>query len=553
LEKLQQRRLILAMFVGAFLTAACTKTTPPPLTISPAHGRNPWTIPHVLRIGMQNQPNSLNPILSSVSTEAAIDHLIFDPLVGVDSDGQTEQPVLALEVPTQTNGGISRDGRTITYHLRHGVRWHDDVPFTSKDVKFSIDAIRDDRNNVPSRTGFTLITSVRTPDDFTVVIHLSQAFAPIVQDLFGESDEPYEILPAHLLTHAGDLNRASFNAHPIGTGPFVFKEWRRGDHIELSANSHYFLGTPKLQRIVVRFVPDENTMLNQLRSHDLDWQFEASPQEYRDLIRFPEIRIAFQHMNQIELIAFNTTHPPLGDVRIRQAISYALDRKRLVDDLTFGTAQSADQDLPPFLWAHAEGLPRYAYSPAKARQYLNASGWIPGSDGIRRKAGQKLTLDLAYTTENATRRRGVILVQAMLREVGIDLHPKPYLGERLFAPLSLGGILQAGKYDLAWFGWISGVDPDNSTLVTCGAIPPRGQNFSRYCRPALDSLELQALGSFNRTKRRASYQRIEEILAQDEPLIPLWWPAQIQAVNPDFTDFAPNPVTETWNAYRWDI
>jgi peptide/nickel transport system substrate-binding protein len=520
---------------------------------SGASGRHSYTQPHVLRIGSQAVPNTLNPLLAANTTEAAIDRLIFDVLVTVDATGKIEVPILAATVPTVANGGISKDGLTVTYRLRHGVLWQDGAPFTSADVKFSWRAIMSPSNNVISRTGYELVRSVDTPDKNTIVFHMKRRFSPIVNTMFGESDSQYAVVPEHLLGTLHDINNVPFNSAPIGTGPFKVSEWSRGDHLTLVANDAYFLGKPKLRRIVVKFIPDENTELNQLRTHDLDWQFEASPQEYKELQAIPGLRIVLQQTNQYERIELNTARAPLDDVRVRQAIVYAIDRQRLVDVLTFGSAVAADEDLPPFMWAHTENVTHYPFDPARARALLDAAGWRPGPDGIRAKGGKKLALEIAFNATNTTRRAGVVQVQAMLAAVGIGVEVKSYQGALLFASVGQGGILQSGKYDLSWTGWVAGIDPDQSSVVTCGARPPNGNNTMFYCNPSVDAAEGDALDNFEVPTRKRAYEKIEALLTRDSPMIPIWWPRQLQPINTDFKNFSPNPVTETQNAYTWDI
>jgi peptide/nickel transport system substrate-binding protein len=507
----------------------------------------------VLRVGSQVEPTTLNPLLASNTTESNLGRLMFDGLVTVDQSGTREIPVLAATVPTTENGGISRDGLTLTYHLRPNVRWQDGVPLTSRDVKFSWQAILNPNNNVITQTGYSLVKSVDTPNPGTVIFHLKQPFSPAVNTLFGESDDPYEIVPAHLLAKYHDFNSVPFNGFPVGSGPFRIKEWVRGDHLTLVRNDGYFLGRPKLAEIVIKFVPDENTELNQLRTHDIDWQFEASPEEYAQLRTMPDLRVVLQDRNEIERIEMNTRHAPLDDVRVRQAIGYAVDKEKLVGDLTFGSARVADQDLPPFMWAHASAVTRYAPDLARARSLLAAAGWHAGPDGILTKSGRRLSLEIVYNVANATRRAGVIQLQAMLRAAGIELQVKAYQGALLFATMGQGGILQNGKFDLAWNGWVAGIDPDQSSLFLCADQPPHGNNETHYCNPELDAAEERALRLGDRPSRVKAYAEIESILTRDVPQYSLWWPRQIQPVNPDFKNFTPNPVTETWNAYRWDI
>jgi peptide/nickel transport system substrate-binding protein len=535
----------------SFALAACTKVGTE--SSSAGGGRHPWTIPGTLRIAISSPPNSLNPILASNTTEAMIDRLMFDVLVSVDGSGKTAVPMLAAEVPTLENGGISKNGLTITYHLRHNVVWHDGAPFTSKDVAFTWRAIVNGRNNVIATTGYDRVRAVATPDDYTVVFHMKNRFSPAVNTIFGESDDPYAVLPAHLLAALPNVNSIPFNSAPIGTGPFKFKEWARGDHVELVPNDKYYLGAPKLKRIRIQIIPDENTSINQLRSHEIDWQFEASPEEYPTLKKVRDLRIVLQGKNQYERIQIETQHPPLDNVLVRRAIAQAINLPKLVHELTFGSAEIADQDLPPFMWAHADNVARYQYDLASAKALMAMAGWKPGPDGILQKNGRRLTLRLVTNTSNATRRAGVVQIQAMLRQLGIDVEIKPYLGSLLFATMAMGGILQNGKFDLAWTGWVAGIDPDNSSSFLCEKQPPHGNNETHICNQALDDAERSALDQFDIPTRKAAYARIESVLSRQEPQVVLWWPQPLQPVNPDFQGFAPNPVVESWNAYQWDI
>lgn len=177
----------------------------------------------------------------------------------------------------------------------------------------------------------------------------------------------------------------------------------------------------------------------------------------------------------------------------------------------------------------------------------------PGPDGIMQKSGKRLTLQLTYNVSNATRRRAVVSVQAMLHGAGIASEVKPYIATLLFAPLGMGGILQSGKYDLAWDGWVSGIDPDNSSMFLCSARPPNGNNTSFYCSATMDAAQQDALAHYLIPVRKTAYAKIEGLLARDQPVIPVWWPRQIQPINPDFQHFTPNAVTESWNAYQWEI
>ncbi|MBV8424050.1 MAG: hypothetical protein JO349_02580, partial [Candidatus Eremiobacteraeota bacterium] len=242
----------------------------------------------------------------------------------------------------------------------------------------------------------------------------------------------------------------------------------------------------------------------------------------------------------------------LSDVRVRQAIAYAINKQELVDKVTFGTATVADDEHPTFMWAHAGGK-SYPFDPAKARSLLADAGWQPGPDGILRKNGKRLSLVLSTNTTNVTRRSTVVLIQAALHAVGIDTQVKSYLGVQMFAPLGLGGILATGHYDLNVSGWIAGIDPDDSVQWMCRSFPPNGNNYTHYCTPQMDAAENMALTHYDETARKKAYATIQELLYQDMPQDFLWWPRQLQPASVDFKGFAPNPVNEAWNSWEWEI
>ncbi|MBV9403454.1 MAG: hypothetical protein JO018_06960, partial [Candidatus Eremiobacteraeota bacterium] len=303
----------LSVLCIAFAIAGCTKVG---TQTSGVH--NPGTIPGEVRIAIQSEPINLNPILASNTTDGMVDALMFDFLVTADPKGNP-LPDLANPVPTLQNGGISKDGLTITYHLRKNVKWSDGAPFTSKDVKFSWQAVVNPQNNTTSRRGYDLVRSIDTPDPYTVVVHMKQRFAPIVNTLFAESDNPIWVVPEHILGKYPDINRVPFNNQPVGTGPYKLAEWVKGDHITVVRNDNYFLGRPKLDKIVVHVIPDENTTINELKTHDIDWMFQASPDTCKETKNLPGVNVFYNNVDGYESVLLNLKHPPLDNPLVRKA------------------------------------------------------------------------------------------------------------------------------------------------------------------------------------------------------------------------------------------
>ncbi|HTW85267.1 MAG TPA: peptide ABC transporter substrate-binding protein [Candidatus Sulfotelmatobacter sp.] len=545
------RRLTIGALACALALGACTKVGDQ--TAGGTTAPNAGTVPGELRVAVQREPNSLNPILSAFTIEGFVNRLSFDNLIEVAGDGKTLVPDLATDVPTTQNGGISKDGLTITYHLRHGVKWQDGVPFTSKDVKFSWQAMVNPNNNVNTTVGYADIKSVDTPSDDVVVFHLKQKFAPFVNTIFAESDNPICIVPEHILGKFHDLNRIPFNEQPIGTGPFKVARWVRGDHIELVANPDYWRGAPKLKSIIVRMIPDENTEMNALRSHDVDFMLEPSPNLYTTLKTMPGVKVVLDRSPQALWMLMNTTRPPLNDVQVRRAIAYAIDKAALVDKFTGGSASIAWSDQPAYSWAYNPHVTQYPYSAAKAKQLLEQDGWTPGADGIMRKGGKPLSLQVSYNSENATRRLAAVEIQSNLHDAGIDVQVKSYPGNLFFATYGQGGILSTAKYDLAVSGWVAGIDPDDHSLYACDQTPPTGTNYTHYCSKEMDADQRAALASYDEGPRKAAYDKIQELIASDQPTDYLWFAVFPQAINPAFQGFDPNPINESWNAWQWSI
>ena len=364
-----------AIFAAVALAAvnACTRVQ----TDAPSGAtavRHAWTVPNTLRIVSGNVPRTLNPLLATQTVEASMARLTTDILVSADARGNFV-PRLAREVPTRENGGISADGLTITYHLRPGVLWQDGVPFTSRDVKFTYDAIMNPDNDIVSRHGYDIVRRVDTPDPLTVVFHLKVRFAPFVSVVFGESDSPYAVLPAHVLAKYKSINDIPFNSAPMGTGPFKFVRWVRGDRIEFVRNEHYYLGAPKIERIIWRLVPDENTEMQLMRTHEADWLYEASVTAYKSIKTMPEVTVVLPPVNGYEGLMMNSGRGVTANPRVRRDIVMALDKVRLTHELTYGAGTVATGDLPPFMWAYDPQLQNLPYAPDKARSDLAALGY----------------------------------------------------------------------------------------------------------------------------------------------------------------------------------
>ncbi|MBC5806840.1 MAG: hypothetical protein DLM53_09925 [Candidatus Eremiobacter antarcticus] len=539
-----------ALLCAVLIGSGCTKVSTGVGT--GAQQRTKGVIPHVLRYAEIAEPDNLSLLLSTQIVTIDLAYFMYSFLFNVD-DHDNFVPEIATEVPTLENGGISKDGKTIIYHIRKGVKWQDGVPLTAKDVVFTFQQIMNPANNVQVRTGYDQIKDVVAPDDATVVVHMKNVFAPIIAYFMGLQGG-YSILPAHLLQGNHDLNHAAWNNHPIGSGPFKFVEWKHGDHITLAANPLYWRGRPKLDKIVFRVVGDSNTIVTQLQTHEIDAWFRADPGKLAQLKGLKEYQLTLTPENVFGHVDFNTKDPVLSDVNVRRAIISATDRERIAHDATHDAFQFSDTDQSVFSWANDHRPPYFPYDPAKAAALLDQAGWKIGPDGIRTKNGKRLELQLSYIGGQQIAQALGALMQQELKAVGIALTQKPYPATIFFASAQNGGIINSGKYQLAYFGWVAGIDPDNSSLYRCNQFPPIGQNDLFWCDRALDAAEVDALLHIERERRIADYRIISRELGEQAPTMFMFSERRIDIYPKEFQGFRPSPAeSANWNSYEWSM
>ena len=507
----------------------------------------------VVRFDVAADPTTLDPLFAHVdagNVEGQLAHLAFEPFFDLDARGRPV-PELLDRMPTVRNGGLSRDGRTLVYHLRRGLRWSDGAPLTSRDVLFTLAALRDPRNPVGSRAGYALIDRVAAPDATTVRIHLARAWAPALSTFFAYGTSPQYVLPEHVLARQGPLARAAFGANPsVGDGPFSFVAWRRGDRLTYRANPHYWRGTPRVARIVVRIVPDPETNLTLLRSGELDFNLVAPAQIATLEATHAKIAFAVAPTALVAGIALETRHPPLDDPAIRRALAASIDRAGISAKITLGRYPVADSDRPPFSFAYDGRIREPSFDPAAADRAFDAAGWRRGANGMRAKNGRAFALEYVQFPESSTGVRVATAVQRELHDRGIDVEVKSISNAQLFLPAADGGVLASGRFDLAYVPWAMGADPDDRFLLGCGAAE---RNYMRYCDPRVERLLGEAAGNPDRSVRRSRYGEIDRTVARDVPIVYLFDPTYTYAYAPRLRGFAPNAFVPTWNAYDWSI
>jgi peptide/nickel transport system substrate-binding protein len=531
------RRMILVwMCLSLLVSAGCTR---------PQSGEQPRE-PGTLVVALREEPTSLDPLLLEGTGAYTVGGLLFSYLTDYDSQGRIVGD-LALHAPTPANGGVSPDGKRITFHLRRGVRWQDGAPVTSRDVVFTYHAIMSPSNNVSTRFGYDTIASIAAPNPYTVVITLRRPNSPIISDFFG-GDSNYPILPAHLLASAPNLNHVPFNARPIGSGPYRLERWDRGDRMTLLANPRYYAGAPRIQRLVLPFEPDDSTTIERLQTGEIDAAFDLDASRIAELRAIPHHRVVVTPVPYFYALAFNLSNPVLADRAVRKALALAIDRRTLTRKISAGVYHAGTAMRGLFTWAYDPRVVPTPYDPAQAARLLTSDGWIPGADGIRVKNGRRLSLQFSFATGENITTRFAVTIAAAARAVGIELTLRSYIRSQYVAH---DGPLLSGQYQISLYDYQGAYDPDPTWLLGCAERSPNGFDFAQYCNPDVDALLRRAAASYDRAQRIALYAQVQQRIAEDLPYDFLCQISEVDVVPDDLGGFARPILSPFSSASSW--
>ena len=443
---------------------------------------------------IESSPTNLDPRVGIDAFSERIDNLIFDDLLS-RGDDLNVAPGLAerWDIP---------DPLTYVFHLHSGVRFHDGRPLTSRDVKWTFDSLLQGKIRSTKAAVYKYVDHIDAPDDLTVVFHLKEQDSTLLWNL---SDGAMGIVPIG----SGD----EMTQHPVGSGPFKFVSAATDREVVIERNDDYWSGAPKLARVRFAVVPDETTEALELRKGSCDIAINAflTPDTVATLARDPSLTVKHAPGTRLAYLAFNLRDPILKDVRVRQAIAYALDRRPMVEYLWRGEAELARSVLPAQSWAYNGDVPSYTHDPDKARQLLDAAGYAP-FNGVRFHITMK-------TSTDANTRLMVAVMQQQLREVGITLDIRSFEFATFFSDVTHGAFQM---YGLRWIG--GNEDPDIFEYAFHSSkFPPNGANRGFYSNPKLDALIDRARREIDPVERKPLYAEVQRILANDLPYIDLWY------------------------------
>jgi peptide/nickel transport system substrate-binding protein len=488
--------------------------------------------------GSIGDASNLLPVLSSDNTSHQIASMVFNGLVKYDKD-------LNIVGDLSESWEVSNGGLVITFHLRKGVKWHDGYPFTAEDVLFTYQVTIDPRTPTPYAGDFLKVKTVEVPDSHTIRVTYDKPFAPALMSWSNA------ILPKHLL-QGKDITTSPLARHPVGTGPYMFKEWKPGQKIVLVSNPDYFEGRPYIDGYVMRIIPDMATMFLELRASGID-RMGLTPLQY---MRQTENNLFRRNFNKYRYLSFSYTYlgynlknPMFADKRVRQAIAYGINRDEMIEGILLGLGKPATGPFKPGTWVYNPNVKTYPYDPAKAKELLAQAGWRDtDGDGILDKNGQPFVFEIITNQGNDVRSKCAEIIQRRLGELGIKVKIRV-----LEWAAFVNDFINKRRFDATILGWTIPLDPDIYDVWHSSKTGPQELNFVSYKNAEVDDLIEKGRSTFDQGKRKKYYDRIQEILAEEQPYTFLYVPDALPIIHARIRGVEPAPLGIGYNFIKWYV
>lgn len=482
--------------------------------------------------------STLLPVLASDSASSSINSLVYNGLIRYDKN-------LEIEGELAESWQISDDNRTMTFYLRKDVKWHDGKPFTAADVKFTYELYIDPKTPTAYAESFRQVTSVETPDEYTFIVHYDTPYAPALLSW------ATLIHPKHLL-EGQDVTKSPLARKPVGTGPYRFAEWVGGEKIVLESNPDYFEGQPYIKRVVYRIIPDISTQFLELQTGSLDFM-GLSPLQFDRQTDTPAFRRLYNKYSYLSFgysyLGYNLRRPMFKDKRVRQALSYAINKQELIDGVLMGYGVVATGPYKPDTWVYNPDVPKYDYSPDKAKALLAEAGWTDtNGDGVRDKNGTELAFTIVTNQGNDLRSKTGEIIQRRFKEVGVDVKLR-IIEWATF----LKEFINPGNFDATILAWTGGPEPDQYNIWHSSKTGPQQLNFIGFENAEVDQLLEDGRRVFDQHERKKYYDRFQQILAEEQPYTFLYIGEALPAVSKRFRGVEAAPAGIRYNFTKWFV
>ncbi|MDR1165412.1 MAG: peptide-binding protein [Deltaproteobacteria bacterium] len=484
------------------------------------------------------EATNLIPALANDTSSMAVVGQVYRGLVKYDEN-------LKLVGDLAESWDISEDQRTVTFHLKKGIVWEDGTPFTAQDSLFTWKLMSDPL--VPTSYGadFQEIEEASAPDDYTFSVTYRRTMANAVA-IWGFSQMPKRLL------EGANLDESPLARQPVGNGPFRLENWEVGQRMTLAASETFEGGRPPLNRLITLNIPDQATQFMELKSGALDMMTLTPDQwlEAQDDRLLNEAYNFFRHPAfAYSYLGFNLQDPRLSDARVRRAINYAIDKEEIVAGVLLGLGRAANGPFKPDMWSNNQNLPPFPFDPDQARRLFQEAGWADADgDGILEKDGQKFVLNIMTNQGNKTREQVCLIIQARLKEVGVDARVRIVEWAALTKEY-----LDNHDFEAVLLGWTIPLDPDlydvfNSTKTKKGEL-----NFVGYGNPEVDALIDEARFNLDQGVRKAALDRIQEIFYEDAPYVFLYVPDNLVAISKRFVGPKVAPIGVVHEVEKWYV
>ena len=524
------------LLLMVLLLAACdkspqTENARPKADKPPAYG-------DILVRGDIGDASNLIPLLASDSASHSIAGMVFNGLVKYDKD-------MNIVGDLAESWDVTQNGLVITFHLRKGVQWHDGKPFTAADVLYTYQVTTDPKTPTAYAGDFLKIKKAEALDDYTFRVTYDKPFAPALISWASA------ILPRHLLA-GKDITKSPLARHPIGTGPYKFKEWVAGQKIVLVSNENYFEGRPYIDGRITRIIPDTATMFLELRAQNIG-MMGLTPLQYT---RQTDNNLFKENFNKYRYLSFaytylgyNLKNPLFTDKRVRQAISYAVNKDEIISGVLLGLGKPATGPYKHGTWAYNDKVKIYNYDPAKARELLKQAGLTDtNNDGVLEKDGKPFEFEILTNQGNETRQKCAEIIQRQLKEVGISVKIRIVEWSAFVTDF-----INKRRFDAVILGWTIPLDPDAYDVWHSSKTSPEELNFVSYKNPEADEMLEKGRSTFNQAERKKYYDRFQEILAEDQPYTFLYVPEELIIISNRIRGVEPAPIGIGHNFIKWYV
>jgi peptide/nickel transport system substrate-binding protein len=504
----EKMRHAIIFFLAIMLTQVPTEARDVSQTRKPYGGTLVW--------GTCHKPTIINPILSTYSISASLVQIIFNGLVRINSKGEIE-PDLA------ESWDISNDGLIYTFYLRKGVKFHDGKECTAFDVKFTYDKIIDPQVNSPFRESFQRVNAFEAVDKYTFKVVLREPCAPFIYRMIRY------MMPKHIL-EGKDLNKTDFNFHPIGTGPFKFKEWTKDGQIILEHNLDYYEGRPYLDRIIVKSYSDSRMLWTALMRGEIDFMLFIERDDYQVLKDDPAFKSYAISTDYYYALTYNLNDPILIDKRVREAIAYGVDRKSLIERVAGGYGLECKGPFHPECLGFNPSVKPLDYHPEKSQELLAQAGWQDtDNDGILEKNGEELEIRVLVDTRNEVFKRIAMVLRQQLQEIGIKIEAVLFNDENELTEEFLRKNRPQARLKLFLAGYVENIAEDWGSKES-----KRANKLWIYNNEKVDRLIELGEMTLEEDERQKIYQEIHQIIYADQPACFLYFRFEFHAVSKNF-------------------